>query len=188
MIDTADRLALYQPPRRPADRLNVSAANSLFFSEWYDWLQKRIPKRYGGDQDRLLQDWVETIQAKGGSKPLFDLGTGTALLSTARSWLKFLEDESQPETEEIRQFHTACLPACGRRFGITRRGYLCLLPRNANPGDPIFIPQGSKVPFVFREVKEGSEYSNVGECYVHGAMHGDALSWDGVDVMEITVR
>jgi hypothetical protein len=94
----------------------------------------------------------------------------------ARSWLKLFEDEDQVETEEIRQFHAACLPSYGRRFGITGRGHFCLIPRFAERNDLVCIPFGSKVPFVFRKMLD--HYMNIGDCYVHGAMNGEALAWD----------
>lgn len=110
------------------------------------------------------------------------------MLYVARSWLTYLEDESQEQTEDIRQFHAACLPSCGRRFGITRRGLFCLVPRNTNPGDAIIIPEGSRVPFVLRGVDEPKGlYENVAECYVHGAMRGESASWEGVRYMELSI-
>lgn len=52
-IDTVDQISSYQPPRRPADRLNVGAMNSLFFSEWWDWVHQRRMNRYkANDEER----------------------------------------------------------------------------------------------------------------------------------------
>jgi hypothetical protein len=51
-VDTVDQIALYQPPRRPSDRLRVSALNSIFFSAWWDWVQEKRPDRYRGDEDK----------------------------------------------------------------------------------------------------------------------------------------
>lgn len=77
-------------------------------------------------------------------------------------------------SEDILQFHAACLPAYGRRLGVTKAHRLCLVPLDAANNDLVFIPFGSKVPFVFREAPSG--YQSIGECYVHGIMHGEALS------------
>ncbi len=55
LIDRVDQISSYQPPRRPADRLNVAAMNSLFFSEWWDWVRQKTPDRYKGDEDRCVQ-------------------------------------------------------------------------------------------------------------------------------------
>lgn len=136
---------------------------------------------------RLLLHWVETIQAKGcdiwQSREPLDPST---VLIQARAWLKYLESEDEEETEEIRQLYAACLPSHGRRFGISVRGKFCLLPRSAAVNDLICIPFGSKVPFIFR--KEEGYYLNVGECYVHGAMHGDALKWESIEEAEFNLR
>ena len=55
IVDRVDRIACYLPPRRPADRLNVAAANS-FFSEWYDWVQSKLPARYKGDKEKYVEE------------------------------------------------------------------------------------------------------------------------------------
>ncbi|KAK1756511.1 hypothetical protein QBC47DRAFT_187335 [Echria macrotheca] len=136
-----------------------------------------MPARYRGDQERLLMHFVETIQALPSGDPSSDNRDTTTLLTAARSWLAFLVDETQLETEDIRQFHAATFLSCGRRFGITRRGHLCLVPRHSRAGDAIFIPRRSRVPFIFRVVDASKDVvQNVGECYVHSAMSGEGIS------------
>ncbi|OMP83939.1 Heterokaryon incompatibility protein 6, OR allele [Diplodia seriata] len=79
-----------------------------------------------------------------------------------------------------------------RRFFITRDNLVGFGPSNIEPGDDVWIPGGSKVPFVFRPLdgpgpKEmGFSASGsglhparrwrtvVGDCYVHGVMEGEA--------------
>jgi hypothetical protein len=137
---------------------------------------------------RLLLRWVETIQAKGCSLwEEFEPRDPASLVVIARLWLNALEG-NQVATEEIQQFHAACLPSYGRRFGITGRSHFCLIPRLAEPGDLVCIPFGSKVPFVFRRVKDEGYYLNIGECYVHGAMNGEALTWDGIKEEKFILR
>jgi hypothetical protein len=101
-------------------------------------------------------------------------------------WLDVLKG-NQVATEEIQQFHAACLPSYGRRLGITERGHFCLIPRYALRGDMVCIPFGSKVPFVFRKVEGTEYYLNIGECYVHGAMNGEALAWDNIEEKEFVL-
>ena len=55
IIDVLDQISTYNPPRRPADRLNVAAINSLFFSEWWDWLQQKVPDKYKNSEERCVQ-------------------------------------------------------------------------------------------------------------------------------------
>jgi hypothetical protein len=132
---------------------------------------------------------VETIQAKGCELWQSQERHNTEdLLAQARTFLEYLEDENQGDTttEEIRQFYAACLPAHGRKFGITRRGNFCLVPRYSSAGDLICIPFGSKVPFAFRPAEE--HYISIGECYVHGAMHGEALTWENIQEKEFLLK
>lgn len=116
------------------------------------------------------------------------------LVAAAKAWLEYIETEDCVETENIRQFHALCLPACRRRLAITKRGHFCLVPKHTEPGDLVCIPQGSKVPFIFRKVRDGlvdMEDSaghickSIGESYVHGAMHGEAMTWDELEAARI---
>jgi hypothetical protein len=61
-----------------------------------------------------------------------------------------------------------------RRFCRTDNGRLARIPDHAKVGDIICILYGSQVPYVLR--KQGDEtYKVIGECYVHGMMHGKGL-------------
>jgi len=50
-------------------------------------------------------------------------------------------------------------------------------PQSAQAGDVVAVAAGGRVPLVLRPVgdKEERKYTLVGECYVHGLMHGEAL-------------
>jgi len=194
IIDRVDKVSSFLPHRRFHDKYNASGANAFFFMEWYEWAEENALRSYNGDRDRLLLHWVETVQARGCN---VSFGTAWAaskqLLSQVRAWLKYLEDEDQEQTEEIRQLHAAALPSHGRRFGITTRGHFCLVPRWTRPNDAVCILHGAKVPFVLREgemksKKVAENWRNVGECYVHGAMYGEALNWEGVQEMMFDIR
>jgi hypothetical protein len=173
IVDRVDEIASYLPPRRWYDKYNTSGANSFFFLEWMERAQERSEVKYKRQADRycclstlganlteyedgpiliylflrLLLDWIETIQAKGcGLWNQSRIVDSASLAGIAKSWLRLFEDETQVEAEEIRQFHAACLPSFGRRFGVTRRGRFCLIPRFAVRHDLVCIPYGSKVP------------------------------------------
>lgn len=62
-----------------------------------------------------------------------------------------------------------------RRIYRTSKGYLGLGPESLEPGDLVFIIAGSQVPFVLRKVAGKERYRLVGESYIHGMMHGEAL-------------
>ncbi|KAK4204702.1 heterokaryon incompatibility protein-domain-containing protein [Triangularia verruculosa] len=61
-----------------------------------------------------------------------------------------------------------------RRIGGTANGYLCLLPRNTELGDQLYILRGGRVPVILRPRSDGT-VEFVGEAYVHGIMDGEAF-------------
>ncbi|KAL2065433.1 hypothetical protein VTL71DRAFT_3103 [Oculimacula yallundae] len=67
--------------------------------------------------------------------------------------------------------------ASRRRFCTTTSGRLAFMPPIAREGDLICILYGGEVPYLLRRRADGT-YMVVGECYVNGIMHGEALSMD----------
>jgi hypothetical protein len=64
-----------------------------------------------------------------------------------------------------------------RRFCKTTNGALACVPKNARNGDIICVLFGGEVPYLLRLSGRGF-YRVIGECYVHGIMHGESLSHD----------
>lgn len=63
-----------------------------------------------------------------------------------------------------------------RSFGVTKRGYMAMVPAVSVRGDRIAIFCGGNVPFVTREAShEPAEYKLIGEAYVHGIMDGEVF-------------
>ena len=80
------------------------------------------------------------------------------------------------------QFHIAMAVCLERRFGVTEKGYLAIVPPKTQVGDRVCAVLGAEVPFLFRGasdstgLKEGDWCCElVGECYVHGLMDGEIL-------------
>ncbi|MCJ1247927.1 hypothetical protein MMC30_005142 [Trapelia coarctata] len=74
----------------------------------------------------------------------------------------------------------------GRRLFRTRTGYLGLGPQSLRVGDEVWISCSSPTPLLLRPIAEG-RHEFMGEAYVHGIMHGEAIKqeegaepWDGV--------
>jgi hypothetical protein len=67
--------------------------------------------------------------------------------------------------------------ALGRRFFVTKKGYLGLGPRDAKVGDRVSVLLGSDVPFILRKRNGSSRggWEMVGETYVHGIMKGEVI-------------
>lgn len=59
-----------------------------------------------------------------------------------------------------------------RRSGLTEKLSIGLLPGRAAVGDMIFLPFGSRTPFVVRQAR-GDAWALIGDCYVGGMMHGE---------------
>ena len=64
-----------------------------------------------------------------------------------------------------------------RRFCITNSGALACVPKATCHGDIICVLFGGEVPYVLRPTGTG-RFSVVGECYLHGIMNGESLSFD----------
>lgn len=69
----------------------------------------------------------------------------------------------------------------GRRFALTKLGYMCLIPPGGEFGDHVFIFRGARSPYLMRpnsSLEDGAIsglYKLVGNCYVRGWMHGEML-------------
>lgn len=50
-------------------------------------------------------------------------------------------------------------------------------PSGMHVGDIVTVLFGSDVPIILREVGNKGQYKVIGECYVSGIMHGEALKW-----------
>jgi len=64
--------------------------------------------------------------------------------------------------------------AAGRKFCATGRGYIGWVPVAAREGDLVCYFEENTLPFVIRGCEEGG-YRVVGDCYLHGMMHGPGL-------------
>jgi hypothetical protein len=72
-------------------------------------------------------------------------------------------------------YQNAMAGICGcRRFFFTRKGYMGLGPPNVKVGDEIALLFGGPTPYVLRDDSHGF-YQYIGEVYVHGIMHGEAM-------------
>ena len=70
------------------------------------------------------------------------------------------------------------------RLMITSCKRLAMIPRGANDGDLICVLYGCSVPVLLRGVEfQENFYTLVGECYVDGLMHGEALSLELAETM-----
>jgi hypothetical protein len=57
----------------------------------------------------------------------------------------------------------------------TREGYIGAAPELVNVGDTIAIMHGGRVPLILRQGENEDKWELIGDCYVHGVMHGEAF-------------
>jgi hypothetical protein len=72
-----------------------------------------------------------------------------------------------------------------RRPAVTEQGHFACVFESSLVGDEIWVVSGCPTPLVLR--KDGQRYNLVGEAYVHGVMHGEAVNedskWEDLDIV-----
>jgi hypothetical protein len=84
--------------------------------------------------------------------------------------------------QQAARFSLATWPCTeGRRFAITKLGYMCLVPPGSEVGDHAFIFRDARLPYLLRPNTSHEDgavsgmYKLVGNCYIHGWMDGEML-------------
>lgn len=77
----------------------------------------------------------------------------------------FHKNDFPGKGEVCRIINLACM---GRRFFITRRGYMGLAPAASQKGDLVSVLLGGNIPFILRN--NGQNHRLIGQAYVHGIM------------------
>lgn len=123
------------------------------------------------------------------------------LLLQPNPWIGGIPDETESDTladvlsAHLRKFYNAQwvyayfylrLHAAHGRFAITHAGRLCLVPFNVEAGDQIGVILGARAPYVLRE--DGDGFLKIGESYIRGLMHGEALDDGRYTVQQIRIH
>ena len=66
-----------------------------------------------------------------------------------------------------------------RAFIATAQGRIGYTRPSVQPGDSVCVSQNSIVPFIVRNRPEGGPDMLIGEAYVSGIMHGEAMEMNG---------
>ncbi|RYP12250.1 hypothetical protein DL765_007435 [Monosporascus sp. GIB2] len=79
----------------------------------------------------------------------------------------------------VLSFGAAIKECYKRRFCVTKKGYVGLVPEQTQVGDTICIFLGAPTPYLIRRVDESASviesHRLVGECYIHGMMYGEMM-------------
>jgi hypothetical protein len=62
-----------------------------------------------------------------------------------------------------------------RRMMRTGNGWLGMGPSSLRAGDKVFVVPGANAPLIMRRLDPG-HYQVIGEAYIHGIMHGEAVT------------
>jgi len=72
-------------------------------------------------------------------------------------------------------FGAATTLSTGRCFFKTMEGYIGLAPKEAEPGDVIYIMLGCRVPMLLRRTNDAKQWRVIGPCFIPGLMNGEAI-------------
>jgi len=107
-------------------------------------------------------------------------------ISHAEALNKFFRNNGQGEMPDVRNAEVIQSSAIwgtvmgycasGRRFAVTRRGYMGCVPPTSKAGDLVAIILGANTPYVLRKnATKPDTYLLVGECYMDGMMDGEMM-------------
>ncbi|KAH8820671.1 heterokaryon incompatibility protein-domain-containing protein [Xylogone sp. PMI_703] len=125
---------------------------------------------------------IEDAELKQENWPL-NLGSKMATVGTIQEFMNFLKMPEHSRDVVWKYWQTAAAFAkrlSNGTFCVTKRGYAGMVPGAAQVGDEVCIFTGGNVPFILRKGESQEEkitYRLIGEAYIHGFMHGEALSF-----------
>lgn len=64
----------------------------------------------------------------------------------------------------------------GRTFCVTKNGLMGMGSGFMAKGDVVVVPFGCSTPILVRAENRRNEFRYVGDVYIHGFMHGEALA------------
>ncbi|KAF7525633.1 hypothetical protein G7054_g11005 [Neopestalotiopsis clavispora] len=77
-------------------------------------------------------------------------------------------------------YHSLVTFVMNQSFFVSVGGYLGMGPLTMRPGDEVWILFGGRVPFILRPRRTSGQADNgyilIGQAFVHGIMHGEAVS------------
>jgi hypothetical protein len=102
------------------------------------------------------------------------LETYRRLMGTAPVDIENLSQQEKINIERYKQLFMSCK---GRRFAITVRGYLALVPKLTQEGDTVIVFPGAAVPHILRHAEDAESFLLVGDAYIHALTPGRVLQY-----------
>ena len=118
-----------------------------------------------------------------------------SLLANSKGIGKF-ELSGYKSMDEMATFQAQMLSTCtGRRFALTEKGRMGLVPHCAEVGDQVALVLGAPVPLKLRALKDQLHLRSkveetlqlVGDTYIHGLMEGEGMDSDDFAAREIWI-
>jgi Heterokaryon incompatibility protein (HET) len=161
--------------------------------------------KYIGDEDRTVAYWRtvsvgHTYLKIEDAKPMFEqyfldvlLKTEWAFENETSSVLSEAEQDAKSkildemhkgrERLSIERLLVGLISMANRRMARSSQGYFALVPACVEVGDSIGIFSGGDMPIMLRS--RGSSWEVLGECYVHGIMHGEVFMEEACKQIEL---
>jgi len=131
----------------------------------------------------LMDDTYQGPNAINISSPIVDpTKMYYAAITSWRAGKRFFPRAAKWDAVETYKMQS-CTACTGRRFAVTHKGYLALVPRLARHGDVVALFYGATVPYIIRRAEKN--YSLVGDTYVQGIMSGEAVSMMSSEAQDI---
>lgn len=210
--DPINFLDHYMHNETPVDLREINKMWVSWFRRAEDLTTRKAPNPYHTGQPRLEAFWRTMIGDKDTSRPanpeyyynylefregcikkhveaMKGMATEAEILTEAdRNFLRHRDKDPRPSNSAfvgVWAFSNAIGSACNdRRFAVTKKGYLAMVPKLAEAGDRVCLIFGADVPFILRKAplqKSRDKYGDrqcyylVGESFVHGIMDGEGL-------------
>ena len=91
------------------------------------------------------------------------------------------------EFSQVKDFVGPVGQCCvGRRFCVTKQGYVVVVPSLCEGGDKIVVFSGMQIPLCLRATERVGKWRIVGGCYIHGIMNGEVLE-AGLEKLEFEI-
>jgi Heterokaryon incompatibility protein (HET) len=184
-----------------ARRLAQSLSDFYLLQRWRQWDKlARNLKRYPNGEDlsvAFIRTLVADAEIKIGTEKTNEL-LETYYAAWCKYWVsasigngKFIREAyervSTDELAKATRFMEAHYRAAyARRFFTTKGRFMGLCPSLTRSGDKVVVLGGGKTPYILRKGWK-SQHTFIGECYVHGIMHGESLG-QGMKTERFVIR
>lgn len=142
----------------------------IVFDANIDSLSTKPPRDLGEEALTCFENFKSELQVLC-PKHLNDRSSADELVSRVlRAW----------DSEACLRFErSVIIPGVPRSIFITDEGSMGAGPLNLEEDDIICVLYGGPTPYALRPTSTPDEYTFLGDCYVHGWMHGEALQRSG---------